>query len=72
MGATIMDGAVIESDVLVAAGSVVTPGKRLQQGGLYKGAPAKRVRDLTQEEKEYLIYSARHYVRLSKRYIDMV
>ncbi len=65
MGAIIMDGAIIESDVLVAAGSIVTPGKRLHSGGLYRGSPAKRVRDLTPMEHEQLLYSAKHYIRLS-------
>lgn len=65
MGAIIMDGAIVESDVLVAAGSIVTPGKRLHSGGLYRGSPAKRVRDLTQKEHEQLLYSAQHYIKLS-------
>ncbi|MDG2090208.1 MAG: gamma carbonic anhydrase family protein [Gammaproteobacteria bacterium] len=64
MGAIIMDGSVIESDVIVGAGSVVSPGKSLESGGLYVGSPAKRVRDLKQEELDFLVYSAAHYVKL--------
>ncbi len=69
MGAIVMDGAVVESDVVVGAGSVVSPGKVLNSGGLYLGAPAKRVRDLTQEELDFLRYSANHYVRLKNHHL---
>ncbi len=64
MGAIIMDGVVIETDVIVGAGSVVSPGKTLESGGLYVGSPAKRVRDLKQEELDFLVYSSAHYVKL--------
>jgi carbonic anhydrase/acetyltransferase-like protein (isoleucine patch superfamily) len=69
MGAIVMDGAVIESDVLLAAGSLVSPGKRLESGFLYRGSPAQKVRPLTDEEQEMLRYSAAHYVRLKDRYL---
>lgn len=69
MSATIMDGAIIEDDVLLAAGSLVSPGKRLEARSLYRGAPAQKVRDLTEKELEMLRYSAAHYVRLKNRYL---
>lgn len=64
MGAIIMDGVVVEPDVVIGGGSVVTPGKVLASGGLYVGSPAKRVRDLRQQELDFLRYSAAHYVKL--------
>ena len=64
MGAIVMDGAVIESDIILGGGSVVSPGKTLTSGGLYVGSPAQRVRDLREEEIEFLLYSARHYAKL--------
>ena len=69
MGSVVMDGAVIESDVLLAAGSLVTPHKRLQSGFLYHGRPAERVRALTESELEQLRYSAQHYLRLKDRHL---
>lgn len=63
MASTIMDAAVLESDIILAAGSLVPGGKRLASGYLYKGSPVKQVRPLTAEEKESLIYSAAHYVK---------
>src|SRR6056297_3252817 len=34
---TVLDNVIIESDVIVAAGSLVPPGKRLESGYLYMG-----------------------------------
>jgi carbonic anhydrase/acetyltransferase-like protein (isoleucine patch superfamily) len=68
MSSTILDGAVLEDEVFLGAGSLVAPGKRLQARSLYKGSPAQRVRALTAEELEMLRYSAAHYVRLKDRY----
>ena len=68
MGAIITDGAVIEDDVIVGAGSIVPPGKRLGSGGLYLGSPARRVRDLSAEEREQVLYTAAHYVRVKGHY----
>jgi len=64
MGSIIMDGAVIESKVMLAAGSLVPGGKRLKSGYLYMGSPVRQVRELTDEEIESLQYSADHYVEV--------
>lgn len=64
MAAVVLDGAVIEDEVIVAAGSVVPPGKRLLSHGLYIGNPVKRMRELTGAEIERLLYSALHYVKI--------
>ena len=48
---------------------LVPPGKRLAAGGLYRGRPAVRVRDLGARDLEMLRYSAAHYVRLKDRYL---
>jgi carbonic anhydrase/acetyltransferase-like protein (isoleucine patch superfamily) len=69
MGSTLLDGVVVEDNCLIGAGSLVPPGKRLTSGGLYVGAPARRARDLTDSEREWLRYSAAHYVRLKDEYL---
>lgn len=66
--ATILDEAVIESDVIVAAGSLVPPGKVLESGFLYMGSPVKAVRKLTQEEIESISRSAENYVKYQRAY----
>jgi carbonic anhydrase/acetyltransferase-like protein (isoleucine patch superfamily) len=68
MGSVVLDDVVIEDSVILGAGSLVPPGKRLERGGLYVGSPAKRVRDLTPKELAFLTYSAEHYVRLKDSY----
>jgi len=68
MGALILDGAELEPELMLAAGSLVGPGKRLASGWLYRGRPAAAVRRLTPRELESLAYSAEHYVRLKDRY----
>ncbi|CEK09570.1 gamma carbonic anhydrase family protein [Legionella hackeliae] len=69
MGALILDGVYIEHHVMLAAGSVVPPGKRLQSGYLYLGNPAKAIRLLTSDELANLEYSANHYVNLKNKYL---
>jgi len=69
MGSLILDGAALEHEVMLAAGSLVSPGKRLKSGWLYRGRPAEAVRRLTGQELEMLGYSAEHYVRLKNTYL---
>ena len=69
MQTMIMDGAVVESDVMLAAGSLVSPGKRLASGWLYRGRPARPVRELTAKEIEFLPYVAGNYVKLKDQYL---
>ncbi|MGD1984083.1 MAG: gamma carbonic anhydrase family protein [Chromatiaceae bacterium] len=68
MGAIVMDRAVVESYVIIGAGALVPPGKRLQSGHLYTGTPARQARLLSDEERAYLGYSARYYVELGQRH----
>ena len=68
MGAIVMDGAVIEPGVMLGAGSLVPGGRRLETGFLYLGSPARRVRELHQDEVDYFAYSASHYAQLAEAY----
>ncbi|MET0089006.1 MAG: gamma carbonic anhydrase family protein [Candidatus Thiodiazotropha sp.] len=68
MNSTILDGAVLESGAMLGAGSLVPQGRRLEGGYLWLGRPARRVRALSEKEKEIIDYTAGHYVRLSERY----
>lgn len=71
MGATVLDGVVIEDHVMVGAGTLVPPGKVLQSGYLYVGSPAKQARELTDQEREFLPYSANHYIKLAQAHRDV-
>ena len=68
MGALVLDGAVLEEEVMLGAGALVPPGKRLDSGWLYVGSPARPARLLRETERGFLAYSAAHYVRLKDRY----
>lgn len=68
MKSVILDGAIIEDDVMIGAGTLVPPNKRLKSGYLYMGSPAKEVRPLLAKEKEFLSYSAKHYVQLKNNH----
>lgn len=69
MGSIVLDGAIIRSKVLLGAGSLVPEGKVLEGGYLWLGRPAKKVRELTEEEMKYFQYSASHYVKLKNDYL---
>jgi carbonic anhydrase/acetyltransferase-like protein (isoleucine patch superfamily) len=69
MSAIIMDDAVLEDYVMLAAGALVPPGKRLESGYLYVGSPARQARPLKESEKEFLEYSAKHYVHLKNEHL---
>ncbi|HQS02411.1 MAG: gamma carbonic anhydrase family protein [Halothiobacillus sp. 24-54-40] len=68
MGSIVMDEVVVESFVIIGAGSVVAPGKRLESGFLYLGAPARKVRPLTQDERDYFTQSAQLYRNLAAQH----
>jgi len=68
MGASILDGAIICENTLIAAGSIVTVGKKIPSGVLCLGVPAKVVRKLTEEDIHEIKEAAKHYVMLSKDY----
>lgn len=66
--ATILDEAVIPSDVIIAAGTLVPPGKELESGYLYMGSPARKARKLSDEEIASIKQSAENYVKYQRAY----
>ncbi len=68
IGAIVLNGAKIGKGCLVGAGSLVTEGKEFPDGSMIMGSPAKVVRQLTPEQLEGLLQSARHYVDNARRY----
>jgi len=70
MGSTIMDGAEISEKSIVAAGSLVTEGKKFPAGVLIMGRPAKVARPLTPEEIGFLSKSADNYLLYKSWYSE--
>lgn len=68
MQATVMDGCVIESEGMLAAGALLTLGKRIASGELWAGRPAKLMRRLDTDELRNIHETAAHYARLAATY----
>jgi carbonic anhydrase/acetyltransferase-like protein (isoleucine patch superfamily) len=65
MGAIVMDNAVVEPYVIIAAGSVVLENTLCESGYLYAGTPAKKIKPLTAEQKDLLNRLPDNYIMYS-------
>jgi carbonic anhydrase/acetyltransferase-like protein (isoleucine patch superfamily) len=68
LGAIVMDGCVIETDAMLAAGAMLTPGKRIPSRQLWAGRPAVYLRGLTEADIASNRAGAAHYVTMSVRH----
>ena len=69
MSATILDGAIIGKESIVGASSLVTKNKIFPPRSLIMGSPAKRIRELTDNEVAELYASASRYVEFKNEYL---
>ncbi len=65
MGAIVMDHAVVEPYVIIAAGSVVLENTVCESGYLYAGTPAKKIKPLTPEQRQLLTQLPVNYILYS-------
>jgi len=66
MGAIVMDLAVVQKHVIVAAGAVVLENSILESGWIYGGTPAKKIKELEEENLQFFITrTAENYIRYS-------
>lgn len=68
INSVVMNGAKIGKGVLIGANTLIAEGKEIPDGVLVLGSPGRVVRELTQEQKDYLIKVARGYVERGKDY----
>ncbi len=68
MGSVILDGARIESEGMLGAGSLLPPGKVIRARELWLGRPAKLVRMLRDDELADNAERNQHYVELAAEY----
>jgi carbonic anhydrase/acetyltransferase-like protein (isoleucine patch superfamily) len=68
MGCVVMDLSRVETFGMLAAGAILTPKKVVKSGQIWAGNPARYLRDLTPEEKNYIKTSAQNYVELMQEY----
>lgn len=62
LSTTVMNACVIESDGMLAAGALLTPGKRIAARQLWGGRPAAYMRDLTDAALADMQQGVAHYV----------
>jgi carbonic anhydrase/acetyltransferase-like protein (isoleucine patch superfamily) len=70
MNAVLLHHAVIGEESLVAAGSVVPAGMQVPPRTLVAGSPARERKSLEGESAGWIRGSARHYVELSREYLE--
>lgn len=69
MGATILDNAVVGTGCIVAANALVLSRQKLEPFSVYAGVPAKKVKDVTPEQREEIIKrTARDYCTYASWY----
>jgi carbonic anhydrase/acetyltransferase-like protein (isoleucine patch superfamily) len=71
IGSIILDDVTIEENCVIAAGALVTPGTRVPSGSLMMGVPARRVRELTEEEISKIRVYANNYLEYKETYRQM-
>jgi carbonic anhydrase/acetyltransferase-like protein (isoleucine patch superfamily) len=73
MGAIVLSGAVVGESSLVAAGALVPQGKEFAPRSLIVGSPARRVRELSDDDIERLIApGVQHYLEYVESYRKLV
>jgi carbonic anhydrase/acetyltransferase-like protein (isoleucine patch superfamily) len=68
IGSIVMDDVVIEENCIIAAGALVSPGTKVPRRSLMMGMPAKRVRELTEEEVARIRQYANNYYEYKETY----
>ena len=62
MGATILDNAVVPEGCIIAANALVLSNSQLEPNSVYAGVPAKKVKEITPEQREHIVKrTARDY-----------
>lgn len=70
MGAVLLNGVHVESDSIIAAGTLLTEGTRIPARSLVMGRPGKVKRPLTDEEVAEIRWYADNYVRYRLDYLN--
>lgn len=60
MGATILDNAVVPPGCIIAANALVLSNAKLEPNSVYAGVPAKKVKEVTPEQREEIIRRTAH------------
>ena len=64
----VLNNARIGKQCIIGANALVTEGKEIPDRSLVVGSPGRVVRQLTDEEVQFVLWNAEHYVEKLKRY----
>lgn len=70
MGAIVMDNVVVEQFTIIAAGAIVLENTVCESGFIYAGAPAKKIKPISGEQRELLTRLPDNYIMYSKWFTD--
>ncbi len=70
MGSTILDNAVVASGCIIAANALVLSGSKLEPNTLYAGVPAKKIREVSPEQRDEIIKRIAHDYMLYASWYD--
>ena len=57
---------------MIAAGGMLTPGKIIKAGEMWGGSPARKMRDLTEQQQAINNLGTMHYAQLAPQHADAV
>ncbi|MBW7857494.1 MAG: gamma carbonic anhydrase family protein [Leptonema sp. (in: Bacteria)] len=70
IGSTVMDDCEIGEFAMLAAGSLLPPGKVVPDGMLAMGSPAKVIRPISETERAMILEIPKKYALLAAQYLD--
>lgn len=66
--ACVMDDCIVENGAMLAAGALLTVGKIVPANEVWAGRPAKKLRDITEQDIEFFATNRQRYKRLAREY----
>ncbi|MEM9740495.1 MAG: gamma carbonic anhydrase family protein [Pseudomonadota bacterium] len=72
IGATVLNRAVIGSNVIIGAHALVPEGKEIPDNSLVMGAPGKVLKEISDVQAQVIKMSALHYVENARKHRDLV
>jgi carbonic anhydrase/acetyltransferase-like protein (isoleucine patch superfamily) len=69
MGAILLSGCEVAEECVIAAGTLITEGRRIPPRSVVMGIPGKVVRSVTDEELERTRGIGVHYLEMAQRYV---
>lgn len=69
IGATVLNGARIGHDSIIAAGTLIPENVVVEPGSLWMGSPGKFRRALTDKDREKILWNARNYIAIREQYL---